>query len=406
MKGFFSSSTLQQSTKPTSMTPQCGACGLFKNCITPKMQVTGEGKEQILIVGEAPGKTEDQEGEQFIGESGQLLRAELGKLNIDIDEDCWKENALRCRPPNNATPTAEQIRFCLPNVKQTIKELNPRIIIPMGAAATTAVLEPLYAVGGDPMEKFVGWKIPSQAHNAWICPVNHPTYILRTKATANAAVVALLWREQLRQAVYAEGRPWAVVPDFRKQVRCIYSPEEAAKAIHWMIGKGGTVSFDFECNALKPETIGAAIYSCAVCWEGERTIAYPFHGEAKAATRELLRSPLLKIGCNLSYEERWARVHLGTSVRNWVFDTVIGAHVLDNRKGITGLKFQAMVRLGQPIYNEHIERSFESVNPITKLNDINNISIDDLLLYNGLDALLTYKIGVQMMEELGIELQN
>ena len=92
----------------------CNKCKLDKNCQTPRMTYTGDGNKRILLIGEAPGKNEDIMGEQFIGDSGTLLRYNLDFLDIDMDRDCWKTNAIKCRPPSNNTPTANQIKCCLP----------------------------------------------------------------------------------------------------------------------------------------------------------------------------------------------------------------------------------------------------------------------------------------------------
>src|SRR3990167_7733579 len=107
-KGFFSLSSIT-SPKPSSEVAKCGLCGLAKTCKSPKMPYTGEGRKKILVVAEAPGRKEDEKGTQLIGQDGQLLRQTLKQLDIDLDWDCWKTNAVICRPPNNITPKEEQI---------------------------------------------------------------------------------------------------------------------------------------------------------------------------------------------------------------------------------------------------------------------------------------------------------
>ena len=74
----------------------CDICGLYKTCQSPKMRYTGKGKMKILILTEAPGKSEDEDWQdlgyeeptQLIGKAGRLLRKKMGDLGIDIDEDC------------------------------------------------------------------------------------------------------------------------------------------------------------------------------------------------------------------------------------------------------------------------------------------------------------------------------
>src|SRR6516225_6965990 len=76
MAGFFKASTLYRKA-PLAMVPRCGACGLHETCKSPKMRPTGEGRRKILIVGEAPGKTEDEENRQFCGKTGERLERKL-----------------------------------------------------------------------------------------------------------------------------------------------------------------------------------------------------------------------------------------------------------------------------------------------------------------------------------------
>jgi len=163
------------------------------------------------------------------------------------------------------------------------------------------------------------------------------------------------------------------------------------------------IAFDYETNCLKPEYKGAEIKSCSVCWGGKTTIAYPWKGEAIDATIELLKAPHAKIASNLKFEHRWSKKILGIKVKNWMWDTMIASHVIDNRPGITSLKFQAFVLLGQGNYNRHIEPYLESKKG-EHLNNIQEIEIEDLLLYNGLDSLLEYKVAVNQMRRLGVKI--
>jgi uracil-DNA glycosylase len=67
LSGFFKGSELKLVKAPSARVPQCGVCGLWRGCKTPKMEVSGKGKRRILIVGEAPGADEDTQGKPFVG---------------------------------------------------------------------------------------------------------------------------------------------------------------------------------------------------------------------------------------------------------------------------------------------------------------------------------------------------
>src|ERR1700744_4717739 len=163
--------------KPLPTLPKCGQCGLYKRCKSPKMRPTGRGVLKVLFVGEAPGEKEDEKGVQFVGKAGQLLRSVMDELKVELD-DCWKTNAVICRPPGNAMD-ALYIESCRANLFNTINELQPNVIIPMGHSAVSGLLPMEWTEEIGQVERWVGWTIPSTLFNAWVCPTYHPSFILR-----------------------------------------------------------------------------------------------------------------------------------------------------------------------------------------------------------------------------------
>lgn len=405
MRGFFAGSELVSSKTPVSMVPRCGACGLLKQCHSPKMEPGGKGKRRILIVGEAPGRHEDDKGKPFIGASGLELGKELSKHGVELYRDCLITNALICRPPNNRDPSKLEINYCRPNLLNTIKDFNPEIIIPLGKFGIQSLLGHLWKeddVGSG--TRWVGWQIPHQDLNAWICPTFHPAFILRKIQQAKGnSTEAMAWRHHLKQACKLEGRPWDKVPNYNKQVELIRKSSEAAKAIREVIKRGGRAAFDYETNMLKPEREGAAIVSCSICWEGRWTFAFPWQGEVVDAMSEFIRSSLGKIASNMKFEDRWTRTFFGRGARNWIWDTMINAHIMDNRRHITSIKFQAFILLGVSSYDDHIKQ-FLKARKGYKVNQIlSEIDLDQLLLYNGLDSLLEFLVMEKQQERLKYE---
>lgn len=358
------------------------------------MSATGKGKKKILIVAEAPGEMEDQKNTQLIGQSGQLLRKVLRKNGIDLDRDCVKTNAVICRRQDNETPDDHMIEACRPNLMKTIKQVNPNVIILLGKVAIKSLMPVIWKSDDGMVSKWGGFCIPNHDPNSWIVPTYHPSFVLRK----NDSVLNILFERHIKMAVKkAKSRPYKNVPDYKNDVEIIMNPSQAAKIIIQMTIKGGPVAFDFECNCLKPDGEGPEIVSCSVCWRGKRTIAYPWRGEAIFATGQLLHSAIPKIAANLKFEDRWTRSKLKHPVRNWMWDTMIAAHVLNNQPKVTGLKFQAFALLGMPDYDEHIAPYLKSKGK-SKFNRIHEIDLKDLLLYNGLDSLLTYKIAMRQMK--------
>lgn len=330
MIGFFPAS--EAVSKPVlSLLPKCGACGLDKTCLSPKMPVSGAGQRGVLIVAEAPGSDEDNQGTQLVGQAGQQLRNATARVGWDLDRDCWKTNSLICRPPENRTPTSDEIDYCRPNLSKTIRELNPRMIVPLGAVAVRSLLGPLWRENVGSMAQWAGWRIPLQDGNRWVCPNYHPSYVLHCAEMPNGPVVKLWFERYIEQALQLEGRPYDVVPNYLDRVRVILDPHAAADWIRAKLIDGGAFSFDYETTTLKPDSKDAEIVCCGVCWNGQTAIAYPWLEPAITATGELIRSKYPKIGGNcFSGDTKLLTKEYG-SVE---FESVVGqwVHVL-NRDG-------------------------------------------------------------------------
>lgn len=394
-KGFFSP-ILNQAVH-TPRVSYCGECGLSGGCRSPKMPWTGEGRKGILVVAEAPGEMEDRENTQLVGKAGQRLRRTLRKLGVDLDRDCWKTNAVICCPEKR--PTERQVVCCRPNLLKTIDLLKPDVILLLGTASVKSLIGHVWKEDVGAIGRWVGWRIPCQRSNAWLCPTWHSSYLLRQ----SDPVLDLWFENHLEAALELEGKPWPDgTPNYAAQVERIYEPSRAAGVLRKMVERGGTVAFDYETDRLKPDHPDASIVSCAVCWEGKKTIAYPWHGEAIKATGELLRSGLGKIGALLKFEQRWTNRVFGHGVRNWQWDTVATAHVLDSRSAITSVKFQSFVRLGMGPYDEEVGPYFRA-DSSNEPNRIREIPLDRLLLYNSLDALLEFKIAELQRKEMNNE---
>lgn len=364
------------------------------------MPISGEGRKGILIVAEAPTREEDEKGRPIIGEAGQLLRRYMADEGVDLDRDCWKTNAIICRPTQDGysrTPMNDEVEHCRPNVIKTIKDLNPRQILLLGGPAIRSVLGWLWQPDPGSVTRWAGWQIPSTKLNAWITPTYHPSFVLRSD-NEDTSLEAIWFRRHLKAALSLRDRPYATIPDYRAGIELVYEPKRAAAILRKMIAKGGTVAFDYETNKLKPDAADAEIVCCSVCWEGKKTIAFPWVGEAVAATGELLRSALKKIASNLKFEERWSWKEFGHGVTNWVWDTMQAAHWLDNRREITSIKFQAFARLGVPEWDSHIkaflsETDDEGINCVSR-----DVAVKDLLEYCAFDSLYEYLVAEKQIE--------
>jgi uracil-DNA glycosylase family 4 len=405
-EGFFSSTAapVQPRRTPLLLIPKCGACGLYQTCESPKMPVSGKGDRGVLIVGEAPGEDEDDQGRQFVGKTGQRLRRALRALDINADRDCWFTNALICRPPGNKIPKDQMVEWCRPNLITTINELKPKVVILLGGRAIDSLIGHLWREGTGEVRRWVGWNIPSQQYNTWVCPTYHPSYIERAEDDQTFAVLERMWLKHLRGAFAHSSRPFKTAPNFAERISVELDAGRAAKMLLGRFNqRQKPIAFDFETTCLKPDGPKAEIWCCAVS-DGDVTIAYPWQGEAVKATWELLHNKEVpKIGYNMKFEERWVLAKSGKPVANWRICGMTATHVLDNRPMITALKFQAFVLLGQQPYDDHIRPYLDSEGGNTA-NRIKEAPLAQVLQYCGMDALLEWNVAQEQKKPLGVKL--
>ena len=149
----------------------CQVCALCKERSKVVFGV-GNPNAQLVLVGEAPGKEEDNQGVPFVGEAGQLLDRILYAMKLNRDQ-VYICNVIKCRPPKNRDPQPEEIAACEQFLKRQLDAIRPRLIITLGRFATQALLnskEPIGQLRGH-WHEYQG--IP-------LLPTYHPAYLLRT----------------------------------------------------------------------------------------------------------------------------------------------------------------------------------------------------------------------------------
>ena len=158
----------------------CNKCILHSS---RKNSITGAGVvgADIMLIGEAPGATEDERGEPFVGRSGQLLMQMLADIGISREKNLYITNTLKCRPPENRNPKADETKACKGYLDRQIELHNPKIIILVGNYACKYFLGNTAAI-----TKIHGTFIE---HNGRILfPVFHPAAIMRTPSLKPLAI--------------------------------------------------------------------------------------------------------------------------------------------------------------------------------------------------------------------------
>jgi DNA polymerase len=170
----------------------CRRCKLWKTR-THLVFGVGNPEARLMFIGEAPGAEEDQRGEPFVGEAGQLLNRMLNKMEISRQE-VYITNVVKSRPPGNRNPTVEEIAACRPFLLKQIQVIRPRVIVTLGAIATHALLETK-----DPLNRLRGhWQ---QWRGFAVMPTYHPSYLLRVpqdriKTWGDMQKVLVVYRNQ------------------------------------------------------------------------------------------------------------------------------------------------------------------------------------------------------------------
>ena len=113
-------------------------CSL-KNNATNIVFSDGNPKSKIMLIGEAPGANEDQEGLPFVGRAGILLDKMLASISLDRKK-VYISNIINYRPPDNRRPTEEEIKRYLPYISRHIEIINPKILVLLGSTAMKALI--------------------------------------------------------------------------------------------------------------------------------------------------------------------------------------------------------------------------------------------------------------------------
>jgi DNA polymerase len=401
--GFFTDSDLKKLKTAKIADSECGICGLYKQCKTPKMPVVGQGQKKIMIIAEAPGEMEDARGIQLVGECAELLRRSLFKADIDLDEDCLKTNSVCCRPENNQAPSDIQITSCRPRVFKDIKAFQPNVLILLGSIAVKSVLAELRNKAAGSISTWRGYNIPDQTLKCWICPTFHPSYVLREQKNK---AVELIFNQDIAKAMSFVGVP---VPDYSDLLNrvSILSEKEAMLFLNKIYKEPPKIcAFDYETTGIKPHKTGHKVVSMSICYSEQMSYSFMVTPALRPYIRRFLADDRIgKVASNMAFEESWSRVFFETPVSNFIWDTMIDAHILDNRPSITSIKFQTYIRYGIADYNSAVEKYLNSgddkkdgcANDFNRINECPELM---LLKYDGLDSLFEYMTAIDQMKEM------
>lgn len=394
MGGLFELSSLSRGEKKVNKIPECGKCGLWTSCISPRLAKSGEGKKKILFVTDYPSTEDDCVGAYFQDESGEFLSEILRELNFTL-EDATITAAVICHTKGKATSVSA--RSCLPNLYRILEKEKPSVIVTFGDLALSSVLTGIWEKSIGALSRWVGYQIPLAKWDSWLCPMQHPRDVF-LKRDEPLGVQA--FRQQLKSALKClpVHQNALSFDDLKASVEIIKDTADAKKILNSLAKEEGYLAFDYETTGLKPDSEKQKIVSVSLCLNNRVTVAFKMNEDLKEPLSQVLKNPKLKkIASNLKFEERWTRAKLGHGVVGWYWDTMLAAHLIDNRPHITSIKFQAFVLLGVADYSSHVEEFLKPIGD-SDYNRVEEMNEEDLLLYNGLDSLLEFKVMKKQKE--------
>lgn len=413
IKGFFPKNSGTSASRPDARTYSCVSCGLYKDCLSPKMEPFGKFKKKILFLGEAPGETEDRRNKQWQGDVGRLLQATAKELGIDIFQDGLNFNACNCRPPRNETPTPYQIACCRRKVMQVIEKYEPHVIVLLGGTPIKSVIGHRWKKDLGGVSKWRGFCIPDRELGCWVCPTFHPSFVSRKQEKDGRNLAKTIWEQDLSRAFEKVNEPLPKWKDETQNITYIESTKEFKKILQ-KIGPSSLVSFDFETNMIKPHKDTSKLVSTSLAIEESDGIrGYTWLSDPKIDqlfAKKILAKNIPKTAHNIQFEDQWSYFQLGVRPANWKWCSMNAAHILDNRRGITGLKFQTYVNFGVPDYDSEISTFLQSnsnKDGAYSENKVMNVfklgGEKSLLKYNALDSIYGLKLTLKQMKEVGIK---
>lgn len=183
--------------KADSLETLKAAMETFEGCNlkrTAKNLVFADGNPdaKIMLIGEAPGRDEDQQGVPFVGRAGQLLDKMLAAINLDRSS-VYITNVIPWRPPGNRTPTPQETEICRPFIERHIELISPDVIVLLGGSSAKTLLKT-----NDGIMRLRGKWSEVEANNSSIkaLPTLHPAYLLRQPAQKRLAWQDLLALDQ------------------------------------------------------------------------------------------------------------------------------------------------------------------------------------------------------------------
>jgi len=403
--------------RPAAGVFDCSVCGLYKTAITPKLKPFGEFRKKVCIQGEAPGETEDVEGEPFCGKVGKFFRQHLSAVGINMPRDCVVINAVDCRPTArskrgglvNRPPTLTEIKCCYGRKVSVFNEYRPRVILLVGDAAINSFygcdeyrrlgISKQRASGQLGVAALRGKIIPDRRLKAWVCHSYHPSYIVRgneDKEHIFAFDMAVF------ASVVGRGRPSFDLHE--NSINALTDFDAVMQLLDDVWSEADAFAFDYETSSFRVHEGCHDVHMISFAHSSKVSYVFPYNmrrpngrpwwsrkefDAITTAWRNIMTGCAGKIAHNMKFEDRFTRSVFGVLANNWRWCTMTAAHVLDEARGVKSLKTQVFLNWGYH-YGSDIAPYLKA--DIGKRNDFERYPSDKSFVYCGRDALFTRRL--------------
>lgn len=376
----------------------CDACELKKHwpaLLNPKMPIASPEEpslQRVLLLGEAPGETEDQEGIPFVGKTGQYLRNHIPR---EWQKKFYITNMCRCRPPSNRPPTEREIFACTTAfLEPDLLKLRPHAILAIGDIALS------YFFPSNRISQMRGITCTVRLNDespVWFSSTFHPSYVTRQERELyegkSVNPVEPVFRNDLekffrRVPWYAENKPY--LPTVPKG-KVLY-PKSAQEALNLFSRLKEPFGKDIETSKLKPHERDAAIVTAAFS-DGDLTFAIPvdwpgmLHKWGISAYDKMMRSGREWIAHNAAFELIWAWAKTGEHRQRFQDPMVLARlsqqRANEHRKG-------GLLSL-EALSNFHLGVNIKSLTRVDS-GRLLEFPLEEVLEYNAYDAWGCYEL--------------
>lgn len=364
----------------------CEECTLDGIRVPPYIPL--EPVYDLMIVGQAPGKTEVTTKQPFTGDAGKMLYALLREAMLD-KRNLYLTNLVMCKPPtdtkgNDKEPSPREILNCFPRLYEEIQQQKPKLLVALGNPAMYAL------TGHDGIQSAHGkfFKLlPKYDHDAWVLCCFHPSFVMRQRQWIQIAVKDL---KQIHD-FYIHGAPVSESPTF------IMDPSYSElHAYLFKDTKGKIIAFDTETTGLNTRLDSVLGFSfsrddmsaCAIYLK-------PSDNRIVLIDEWLSNGEYLKCTQNGSFDCEILFNNLGISVNGLKFDTRLAEQLLHS---------------DMPTNLDHLRATYTDIEPYKptkkEMKDVASWGKERMLTYACWDALTTYRVMLKQKKLLTPEQVN